>query len=213
MRSILPVSCIFLTVVRCSAIPEQKPSDTADNLDDITQTDTTEDTDMIGMDCTFSFGWNVTYPVVSIDDFVMPHLMVTSTCEAATITELQVGFTGTSWISELSNTQLSVGTEFDHVGVYSAFSDCRNDVCEMQWTGITPNPDAYPAVDFTAAPDADIRLAFTLVGFYNDENLIEIDELWDDVNDDVFLSGLIHYEVDGVEETAFAETTISITPE
>lgn len=157
--------------------------------------------------CTVNMQWNVENSIVQVDAFSLPRLDVSTTCASSvTINQVELYFSGERWIEELTDTRLGVGTEYEHFGVYSPLEmKCQQERCGMMWE-IDPTSfsSAYPT------STSNVSFGFSLAGFYNDD-LAEIDGLWDELDDEVILTAVVDYTVDDITDDVVAQTTIMIT--
>lgn len=233
MRSILPVSFLFLTV-GCSAILEEKSSDTAGNLDDLVQTDTAEDTgeetDTVNSDTAvvdtgtpvaepsgFIAEWVVTSENVTLDTFVLPRLLThtNDTDGSYTVTELKVfiGAANAAWPTTIGDTRLGVGTTDQHIGVYERYDTfCGADAdgntyCSNGWVVDTTN-SALTVNNVTR-----IEFGFSMALFSEDEMVAEIAELHDGVADLMRVYAVVSWTAsNGTSGESTSEDFFTITP-
>lgn len=159
--------------------------------------------------CEVSVAWNVETPIVTPSDIPFPRLNVETACGASrvSIDQLQIYLSAESWLGEIGDSRLGVGTEYEHLGVhYPSGSECQQNRCGLLWE-IDPTSfsSAYPTSDYS------VSFGFTLAAFaYNEGDSIAA--LWDDVDDELIFTAVVNYAIDGVDNTATVQATVTITP-
>lgn len=220
MRSILTLTAIVVTTSACLAPPlpigssddeAGECADTATVDDDTTESSDTDTTEAYPTSdpCEVSLRWGAQYTETTINDFDLPSLMVTSTCE------LEIGLRGIglkvmggAWIGQLPDTRLGIGDgDIQPLGVYTGTISEYG--IKAEWSASVDDYNIY------FSPTRPVDVGLTLAAFTSwSEEMAALDELKDATPDTISVQATIVFNADGQAGGALVDTTtVVIFPE